>query len=340
MDLYLGVGPELAPRVLAEMRNFRARIVVNQVRAKTDLDLGPALASAARRRLGIPVDYLGHLEHDDAVWLAVRKRRPLFVEHPESRAAKCIERIARRLLAIENEKPTPHEPKPMPELNHYEILEVEPAATDEEIRRAVRRIREVYAPDSLVLPGLYNRERLAALHARIDEAYETLIDEERRRVYDQSIFPDGQVPRPRGASAPGVPSTIPPGSVPGERSGPIQLIDEPGSSGPHVPVPPAAPRPPEPPIGTATEFTGALLKQLREARGIDLHAIAQRTKITVAHLRAIEEETLKALPAMVYVRGFLVEYARFMRLDVTRVVETYLARLKALRGKWHSEDES
>lgn len=338
MDLYQGVGSDLAPRILTEMRAFRARIVVNQVRAKTDLDLGPALASAARRRLGTPVDYLGHLEHDDAVWLAVRKRRPLFVEHPESRAAKCIERIARRLLAIENEKPAPHEPRALTELSHYEILEVEPGATEEEIRRAVRRVREVYGPDSLVVPGLYSRERLSALHQRIDEAYETLIDEERRRAYDQSLFPDGQVPRRRVASTPGVPPTIPPGMVPvtSDRSGPIQLIEDPASGATPAPQ---TPRPPEPVIAPSTEFTGALLKQLREARGIDLHAISQRTKITVTHLRAIEEETLKALPAMVYTRGFLVEYARFMRLDVARVLDTYLTRLKVLRGKHHSEDE-
>jgi flagellar biosynthesis protein FlhG len=198
-------------------------------------------------------------------------------------------------------------------------------------------VREVYGADSLVTPGLYNRERLHALHLRIDEAYESLIDEDRRRAYDQSLFPDGQVPRRRGASAPAVPGTIPPGLVAqGDRSAPVLLVDDGGSGA--VPAPPPAPRPPEPAIGPTTEFTGALLKQLREARGIELHAISQRTKITVSHLRALEEETVKALPAMVYVRGFLVEYARFMRLDVARVLKSYLERLKAMRGRLEEEE--
>jgi hypothetical protein len=121
----------------------------------------------------------------------------------------------------------------------------------------------------------------------------------------------------------------------GDRSGPIPLVEDSGSGG--TPAPAPAPRPPEPDIGPTTDFSGALLKQLREARGIDLQSISQRTKITVAHLRAIEEETLKALPAVVYVRGFLVEYARFLRLDVNRVLGTYLARLNTLRGR-HAED--
>jgi len=332
LDLYQGAAPELAPRLLAEMRAFRPRLVVNQVRAKSDLELGAALASAARRRLGLPIDYIGHLEHDDAVWLAVRKRRPLFIEQPESRAAKCIERITRRLLAIENEKPAPFEARAISELTNYEILEIDPGATDEEIRRAVRRVREVYGHDSLVVPGLYNRDRLSALHMRIDEAYETLIDEERRRAYDTALFPEGPPRRLRSASS------QPVGPAPTDRSGPIFLHEELGSAS--HPVVPAAPRPPEPEISPATEFTGALLRQLREARGIDLHAISQRTKITVAYLRAIEGETIKAMPAMVYVRGFLVEYARFLRLDVKRVLDTLYQKIVARRrASGDDEDE-
>jgi flagellar biosynthesis protein FlhG len=324
LDLYLAAQkaePELAARMVAAMQNFRPRIVVNQVRARTDLDLGPALSSAARRRLGVPVDYVGHLEHDDAVWLAVRKRRPLIIEQPESRAAKCIERITRRILAYETENPAPHPVRALTELTHYDMIESDPSATDEEIRRAYRRVREVYGADSMVVSGLYNKERLAALHERIDAAYEVLVDEERRRAYDQEIFPDGQVPR-RRAGTPG-----PLGVDRTERTGPLpQIPDE-----PPVPAPAPRPLPPAPDITPATEYTGALLRQIREARGIDLHAISQKTKITAAHLKAIEDESVKSMPAQVYVRGFLVEYARFLRLDVARVLETYLPRIRVVR---------
>src|SRR5262245_54858301 len=58
--------PGLAEGILDEMRAFRPRIVVNQVRARSDEDLTGALCGAARRRLGIAMDPLGHLEHDDA----------------------------------------------------------------------------------------------------------------------------------------------------------------------------------------------------------------------------------------------------------------------------------
>src|SRR5262249_13405408 len=134
----------------------------------------------------------------------------------------------------------------MDELTHYEMLEIEPSAADEEIRRAYRRVRELYGHDSLVISGLYNRDRLSALHLRIDEAYETLIDEERRRAYDLAIFPDGQAPRRRSGTPVGVPII--------ERSAPISQPLEPVM--PDTAPVPKQPLPPEPLIGPATEFTG------------------------------------------------------------------------------------
>jgi flagellar biosynthesis protein FlhG len=94
----------------------------------------------------------------------------------------------------------------------------------------------------------------------------------------------------------------------------------------------AAPaRPPAPAIGPETEFTGSLLRQLREARGADLQLISHRTKIAVSHLQAIEDERFQVMPAPVYVRGFLVEIGRFLKVDVERLLATYFVRFKAAK---------
>ena len=52
------------------------------------------------------------------------------------------------------------------------------------------------------------------------------------------------------------------------------------------------------------------------------------------HLRAIEEEDLDALPAPVYVRGFLQQIARALKLDPTQVTKTYLKRVRAQRPQY------
>jgi flagellar biosynthesis protein FlhG len=308
--------PALAEKVLAEIQRFRPRIVVNQSRTRADVDLGMWIRSAGRRRLGLSIEYLGHLEADDAVWLAVRKRRPLVVEFPESKVAKNVERIARKLLGTEYDRSAqqpPEVPKRLDEMNLYEVLEIDPGASDEEIRRAYKRAREMYAPESMVVFGLYTPERLANTVQRIEEAYDTLLDPERRRQHDLKLFPDGIPPRPTPVAA---------------QSG----------AHPATPVKPERPEetPPrveieEPAISTETEFTGELLRRLREARGIDLVEISQRTKVGIGHLRSIEDENWRAMPATVYLRGFLVEYARYMRLDVPQVTRTYLARYAKMK---------
>ncbi|MCC6808287.1 MAG: helix-turn-helix domain-containing protein [Deltaproteobacteria bacterium] len=72
------------------------------------------------------------------------------------------------------------------------------------------------------------------------------------------------------------------------------------------------------------EFSGGVLMRLRESKGISLEQIAQRTKISMTHLRAIEANQYDKLPARVYVRGFVSQYARFLSLPQDRVCESYL----------------
>jgi flagellar biosynthesis protein FlhG len=315
LDLYHAVkdaDPTLAGRILEEINRYRPRIVVNQTRTRADLDLGAQLKSAGRRRLGLNIDYLGHLESDDAVWGAVRKRRPLVVDHPESKVSKNVERIVRKLLAVDqNDRAQSHDaPKRTEEQTLYEVLEIDPGASDEEIRRAYKRTREMYAADSMVVCGLYTPQRLDVVHARIDEAYDTLLDPDKRKLYDVKLFPEG---------------------IPTRATPTTGLAAVEATTPPKADATPAKALVPEPIIDANTEITGELIRKLREARGLDLADISQRSKVSVHHLRSIEDENWSAMPAQVYLRGFLVEIARFLKLDVQHVTRSYLARF--VKGK-------
>ncbi|HET7319236.1 MAG TPA: RodZ domain-containing protein [Nitrospirota bacterium] len=68
---------------------------------------------------------------------------------------------------------------------------------------------------------------------------------------------------------------------------------------------------------------GKYLHDAREARGIDLRDAAQQTRISLQYLRALEEENFEKLPGDVFVRGFLKNYARFLRLDEAEVMKQY-----------------
>lgn len=317
LEIWLAALKNQAPE-LDELRaailGFAPHLVINSARSKSDMELGRAVASAARRRLGAPIRYLGHLEYDEAVWASTRRRRPLLIEHPETRIAKCFERVARGLMAV---RPPSLDGEVLPPDSHYEMLEVPPTASFEDIRRANRRIRDIYGAESVAISGLYDPVNLEAVHRRLDLAYTSLMDAQKRKEYDMELFPDG-VPMP----------VTPTDALPVR---PATKVDDPAT---------LFVRPPMPELAPHTEYSGPMLRQIREAIGVELREIAERSKIGMPYLHALERDEFSKLPAAVYVRGFLSEYARALGLDAERVKQTYLARFRQARPSPDDEEES
>lgn len=310
LDLYrraIHEGSADLPALRAAILGFAPHLIINSVRSKSDMEMGRAVLSVARRRLGVPLQYLGHLEYDEAVWASTRRRRPVLVEHPETRIAKCFERVTRALIAA---RPPELEGEVLPSDNHYDLLEVPPTASFEDIRRANRRVRDIYGTDSVVISGLYDAASLEATHRRFDLAYTTLMDAAKRKDYDMELFPDG-IPAPPMVEL---------GTLPRPEVVAARKLEDPAI---------AAVRPAMPELSAATEYSGPLLRQIREARGVELREIAERSKVGMAYLQALEGEVFAKLPAAVYVRGFLVEYAKVLGLEVERVKDTYLARMRS-----------
>ncbi len=308
LDLYRAIRQAGGPteKLEHEIRRYRPMFVVNQTRTVQDLKVGTWISSAARRRLGHAFEYLGHVESDETVWLAARRHRSLVAEYPEGKASKNIERLGRRLLSLENERDRPAT-TPLrleEEQTYYEILETEPGVSDEEVRRAYRAIKDIYASGSLVISGLYEEHELAELHARVNAAHDTLFAPDRRRLYDLAL-PEADLARAVRAAASGGRRPAAPLSAAEER---IETSDT--------------------ALDPDAEVTGEYLRKVRQTRGIELGDISQRTKISERYLRAIEEERFSDMPAAVYVRGYVMEYARALRMDAHRVTESYLVRYR------------
>jgi flagellar biosynthesis protein FlhG len=254
-------------------------------------------------------DYAGHIERDDTVWLSVAGRRPLLIDSPTSNSARNIERIARRVLGLVQRK---HEDKAQEialvqqEPTLYDVLLTHRGAADDELRRAYRRLRDIYREGSLPLTSLVKKEDLPRAQALIDEANDTLLDALRRRAYDISTFPtESEKPEPKSLERDA--------ALEAER---MLLREELAHE-----------------LRAETVFTGTLLRKVRESQGVELSDIAQRTKIAAAHLSAIEEERFAELPAFVYLRGFVTELAKYLKLDVTQVTRTYLKRYREWRNR-------
>jgi len=82
----------------------------------------------------------------------------------------------------------------------------------------------------------------------------------------------------------------------------------------------------------SVSFSGDVLRQIREKRGIHLYEVALDTKIRAEILENIEHERFDALPEEAYLKGHVSNYARYLLLDPRKVADDYISRYKAWKA--------
>lgn len=83
---------------------------------------------------------------------------------------------------------------------------------------------------------------------------------------------------------------------------------------------------------------GTWLRRQREVREISLREIADSSKISLRYLEAFEQDRFDILPAGVFSRGFLREYAKYVGLDPDEVVNHFLGAKRALEPQEEEEE--
>ena len=78
---------------------------------------------------------------------------------------------------------------------------------------------------------------------------------------------------------------------------------------------------------------GKILKQKREELGEELRDISLVVRIRTTYLKAIEEENFEKLPAEVYAKGYIREYARYLNVPFADAVSAYQQYLEDSRDK-------
>ncbi len=223
--------------------------------------------------------------------------------------------------------------KKIEDLNYYELLEVSPSATAQEIHKAYERVRRVYEPNSIALYSLFSPEEIAIIHQRIEEAYRTLIYEDNRRQYDAMLRSRNELTEPlRRPEQPAYQTYQAPVVQPALRLH-SENIHVKADALP-LPAEPSPVQPPAEPVIPAPqftgEFTGPAIKLMREQRGLSLRNMADTTKVSARYLECIEAEQFAKLPARAYVRGFLGLYAKALGQDPEHMITDYLKRYDAV----------
>ena len=270
--------------------------------------------------------------------------------------------------------------------NHYEVLEVPPDATQQEIRQAYLRLKLAYSKDSVALYTLVSKDEMDDILIRIEAAYQILSNDEKRREYDRNHNQIGESDSPFGGGAPVrarpkdekiqsidrvppmdklsreedllvAPSTdfsnapvqnmgqnmgqnmspnINQNTNPTSTSTPIETL---GSGPAKPPVIQEQPRIAPTPVSDVTqllqeeiekeeEFPGHFLKKIREARQISIEEMSDYTKVSKTYIVAIESENFPKLPAATFVRGFVAQIAKKLKLPYDKVAAAYVSRYR------------
>jgi len=218
-----------------------------------------------------------------------------------------------------------------PDETFYDILKIDRRATIAEIVAAYHHARNAFSRDSVATYSLFTNEETQSILARLDEAYQTLSNLEKKAEYDRSLDRLAQEDAP---PPPPEPPPAPPPEPPPAPSG-IPLTD--GEVRPlalaHVAASAAA-------LPDYPALNGAALKEIRERRGMSPQDVTRITRIPMKFLLAIEGDHAPGLPARVYLQGFVKNLATLYRLDPKTSVEAYLKTVDAPRAPPVAERKS
>lgn len=200
--------------------------------------------------------------------------------------------------------------------NYYEILEVPQTATQQEIAIAYEKARRTYSAQNPALYAIFDKNEAQQLLNMIDEAYAVLANNTYRNIYEKrrqvSTFTenDFSIDAIKAASV----------ELFNESKLKKELVEIEEQSKTTYKVDEAF----ENEIKNQTQWTGEFLKKVCTYKKVTIDILNEKTKINPWYLKALETMDGNNLPAPVFVRGYIIQIARFLNLDDTVVANSYM----------------
>jgi curved DNA-binding protein CbpA len=205
--------------------------------------------------------------------------------------------------------------KDLNKMTFYEILDIEPSATALEIQNAFETAMRTYQASTVGIYTLFTPDERDQAVNKIREAYETLRTPDARRAYNRAL----------GLRTHDDKEGI-------EKIANIQAPEEKVNGETFSSAKEEQKEAEEVGAGKDVEgleitcYSGINMRRLREKKGITIEVIAGITKISPIFLKKIEKDEFEGLPERVFVRGFVKEYAKCLKIDHERAVDYFIKR--------------
>lgn len=243
--------------------------------------------------------------------------------------------------------------------NYYEVLEIPTTSTHQEIHNAYIKTKNAYSDDSAALYSLMSQDECDKVVEQIEEAYSILGHVEKRKEYDkarglnQNHTPEGFVDHmnqktdytPSQSIGDLLNETTHHHSQTAKENA---LKEEFKYQQEHSPRRESAVSKIqaykkfslnydidtnlEQEIENCSLYTGDFLQKIREYKNVTIERMAEMTKISKTYIRNIEAEEFSKLPADVYTRGFVYQYAKCLKLNPDIVAASYIGHIRKLKN--------
>ena len=210
--------------------------------------------------------------------------------------------------------------KKFKDLNYYELLRIAYNASSFEIRQAYKHILAIYEENSLATYSLFTEDERKLILSKIENAFLTLMDGEKRKDYDNNLVRRGEAPDNILTDR--------------EKKKAIPIFHTNKARANNNNLARIKKKIQEKKVGDLAttmlkrdHISGKDLRNLRESLGIELEEIFQVTKISPTALAAIEKDDVVNLPPKIYLISFLKSYAEALQLDPKQVVDGYIKNI-------------
>lgn len=192
--------------------------------------------------------------------------------------------------------------------NYYELLEIGPNASQQEIDSAYKAAKKTYSTSNIALYSIFSEEEAVELNRIIEEAYTVLSNPKLKDQYDSSneqvkVQKEQISEKQIETETEKEEAKLVDGLIVKEYHKDKSFEDK---------------------MKKLEDCSGFFLKKTRQYKNISIDEISSFSKISKVNVVAIEEEDIENLPARVFIRGFVLQISRLVGLDDNTFTDGYM----------------
>lgn len=310
--------PKTASQIANIVNDLKIGIVYNGVRNSADKELVQPYRFLISNSFGIETDSIAEIAYSDLVPTSVATMKPVVTLEKNAEFVDALDKFASTLSANLFQQSSIKKKLKVTPFNYYEWFGLDRGCSTFDINNQYEKLKKLYVGENPMMRDVYSDSDLFILNSLIDTIFKELNDSEIRREYDMDIsshllsletsFPDifmiGEVIKKYNRVKKR--EVLVKKDVFG-RSAEKKVVAS--SSSDFVDANEIFNKYRDLPV------TGDLLRKIREEVGISYELIISRTKISKMVLDAIENDKYAQLPADLYVKNFVQQYCKTLKMN-------------------------